>query len=256
MAASQEGAPDNPETAPAPAKEKKKVLTNRQKLFVQALAEDPTMTQTAAAEKAGFKNPRVVGSQLLNKPEFSHVKTELDYLKGERQQRLGITPGRTLERLAEIAYTDWGEIYNSDGTLKDLTKLSRAQRSLVREIKTSWTVVKVEHPASDKGPAWVETILKPNVTVKLAAPETALKMLGKNQGLWIERIQVNITEKAEQAKRDVNALFDRAMVMAASELADKAKSDEEKIAAEIARAVALAQIEGPTPATPPPTPPG
>lgn len=251
MAESQSG---GTETAPEPEKpEKKKVLTARQKIFVQALADDPTMTQTAAAEKAGFKNPRVVGSQLLNKPEFAHVKTELEFLKGERMQRLGITPGRTLERLAEIAYTDWGEIYDSDNNLKDLTKLSRAQRSVVREIKTSWTVVKVQHPAQNGNPAWVETVLKQNVNVKLAAPETALKMLGKNQGLWIERIQVNITEKAEQAKRDVNALFDRAMVMAASELADKAKSDEEKIAGEIARAIALSRIEDPAaPETEPP----
>ena len=252
MAASQEGAPDSPETTPELPKEKKKVLTSKQKIFVEALAEDPTMTQTAAAEKAGFKNPRVIASQLLNKPEFAHVKNELEYLKGERQQRLGITPGRTLERLAEIAYTDWGEIYNSDGTLKDLTKLSRAQRSLIREIKQSWTVFKVEHPAQNGEPAWVETILKPNVSVKLAAPETALKMLGKNQGLWIERIQVNITEKAEQAKREVDQLFDRAITMAAEELTEKAKSDEEKIALEIARAVAIAKVAGADPAADPP----
>lgn len=200
------------------------------------------MSQAAAAKAAGFKNPRQSGSQLLTLPEYAHVKTEFEFLKAERQHALGITPQRTLERLAEIAYTDSGELYDKDGSLKNFTKLSRAQRSLIREVKTSWSTVKVYHEATDEKPAWTETVIKPNVHVKLAAPETALKMLAKHQGLLVERVQINITEKAEQAKRDVDALFDRAITMAAEELTEKAKTEEAKIAQEVARAIALAQL--------------
>jgi len=242
--------------------EKPKKLTPKQKKFVELLSSDPSLSQTEAAKQAGFKNARQSGSQLLTLPEFSHVKVELDWLKAERAQKLGITSQRVLERLAELAFTDPRDCFERDGQPKNFTKLSREQAALLGESKLTWTVVKIQHAAGEDGKPWIETVLKPNMQVKIRDPLPAVKLLMKHLGLLVERVQINVNEKAAAAQKEVDDLFERLTGAAVQELTGKAaataatqtstvRTPQEQAEAEVAAILAAQKPAEPTEPTEP-----
>jgi len=149
------------------AKTRARPLTAKQTRFVQEYLVDYNGTQ--AAIRAGYpaESARSVASENLTKPDIAGaVQAHLARL----QARCDISAERVLLELANVAYADIRQVFDTDGRLKLPTEYGR-------ELASAVVGVEVVTKSIDEGD--VEYIHK----IKLAPKVEALKTLAQHLGL-------------------------------------------------------------------------
>jgi len=103
-------------------------MSTRYRRFVDAYVEH--LNGTKAAIAAGYERTTAnrTGSKLLS-------KAVVQSLIRERLTDSGVSSARTLRELARIAYSDLGECFNEDGSLKKITELPEHVRATVSSVK-------------------------------------------------------------------------------------------------------------------------
>ena len=70
--------------------DKRKKLTKMQEVFVNLMVYQD-LTQTDCAHRAGFKNPEVIASRMMNSPEYEHVQERIRQMKALQRKKYDIT---------------------------------------------------------------------------------------------------------------------------------------------------------------------
>lgn len=69
--------------------------------------------------------------KLLLRPE---IEKYIDFLKHERIKRVEITIDSVVREIAKVAFVNSDDYYNSDGSLKQLSELTREQKAAIAEV--------------------------------------------------------------------------------------------------------------------------
>jgi len=89
--------------------EDEKHLTKRQRLLVWNAVNDPTLTFSEAAKKAGYKNPVVVGRYMRPGGKYAHVRREYERLMSEAKKKFELTHDKAVEDLYKLRDDAWGQ---------------------------------------------------------------------------------------------------------------------------------------------------
>jgi len=89
--------------------EGEKKLTKRQRLLVWNAVNDPRLTFSEAAKKAGFKNPIVVGRYMRPGGKYAHVRREYDRLMVEAKKKFELTHDKAVEDLYKLRDDAWAQ---------------------------------------------------------------------------------------------------------------------------------------------------
>lgn len=144
-----------------------KRLTAKQKRFSEEYLKDLNGTQ--AAIRAGYskRTARQIGAENLSKPVIQNF---IEELVGTRSQETEIEINSVVKRLAEIAFFDIGEAFDSDGRPKSAADLAKLPVTVVwNGEKTSFKV-----QSGDK--------------IK------ALELLGRHFGMFNDKLKVENEE--------------------------------------------------------------
>lgn len=162
-------------------------LTPKQELFISEYLIDLNATQ--AAIRAGYKeeNARQIGAENLSKP---YIKNEIDKRLKELTEKCGVTAEKVIEELAHIAFDDIGNYlsYNQDAIgninvkFKDSTKIDTRSISEISVGKDG------------------------QFKFKLYCKDNALIQLGKNLGLFAEKINADVNNNNTNKNYDFSHL--------------------------------------------------
>lgn len=117
-------------------------MTDKQRRFAQEYLVD--LNATRAAERAGYKDPRI-GPKLKNRPP---IAAEIQRSMERRQARTEITQDRVVTELARVAFangTDYARVVDGGRAveLTDTDGLTDSQRAAVASIETTRYGVKI-----------------------------------------------------------------------------------------------------------------
>jgi phage terminase small subunit len=159
---------------PSPAKK----LTPKQRIFVESYTTNG-FNATQAAISAGYseKTAYSIGSENLRKPE---IKQAIDVLFTQHT----MSAQEVLARLTDHARGDLGDIWDESSGQVDWSKArALGKTGLIKRIKHKTSRVTREDGTD------VETF---EDEVELHNPQTALQLLGKQHGLFVERSEVKV----------------------------------------------------------------
>ena len=169
-------------------------LTPKQERFVQEYLIDLNATQAAIRAGYSAKTARQVGAENLSKPDIAAAIQEAC---NARSNRTEVTQDQVVKELARIAFLDprkvmsWGP---NGVTFLDSKTLSPDEAACVAEAS--------------------ETVTEAGGTirVKLCDKLTALQLLGKHLGMFVERIKVDgeisaVTEIVVRTREEAAALL-------------------------------------------------
>ena len=150
-----------------------KKLTDKQQRFVEEYLIDLNATQ--AAIRAGYskKTAEVIGYENLRKPQITEAICKA---KKKISQKLEITAERVLLERARLAYQNKKDLYNEDGTLKQIHELDDDTAAAIHGVKIGSRIVK-----DDDGNEKLETFIK---SVKTYDKDKSLTALEKYLGLY------------------------------------------------------------------------
>jgi phage terminase small subunit len=154
----------------------KEKLTPKQELFCQEYIKDFNATRAALAAGYSEKIPSETGYENLRKPQIQ------DYLKKlleKRSLRNEITQDRILEELAFIAFFDIRELFNDDGSLKNIKDLDERTARALAAVDSS--------KITTKGKDEVTEFIK---KIKALDKRGALELLGKHLGMFADLIRI------------------------------------------------------------------
>jgi phage terminase small subunit len=138
----------------------KRPLTAKQQMFVKEYLID--LNATAAAERAGYKDPNI-GRQLIAK---NNVSVAIQAEMAKREKRTEITQDRVLNEIGKIAFVNLQDIYDEGGSLIEVKQLPREVAAALSSIKINLT----EACALQE--------------IKLHDKLRALEMIGKHLGMF------------------------------------------------------------------------
>ena len=150
----------------------KSELSDKQEAFCREYLIDFNATQ--AAIRAGYaeKSANMQGCRLLTNDNVSARISELSKNVIDNNE---VTIERIIQEYANIAFLDPIEIFDENGNLKPLDKMSESARRAISGIK-----IRVER---DQGEAVADV-----TEVKIIDKKAALADLGKHLGMFIDRI--------------------------------------------------------------------
>ncbi len=156
-------------------------MTEKQKRFADEYLIDLNATRAYKAAYPAVKRDEaaaVNASKLLRNTKVSaYISERME----ERQKRTEITQDRVLQELAAIAFTDVTDIVsisNGNVRVKDTSVLTDSQKKAIAGIKV------------DKFG---------NIEIKMNDKESALELLGRHMGSWINKLEISgiQTEKSK-----------------------------------------------------------
>lgn len=136
------------------------------------------LNATAAAERAGYKNPNKQGPRLLVNVG---IQAEIQKRMKDRAERLEITADNVLRELAVLGFADIGQVLDFSGPepkLKPANEISEAGRRLISSMK-----VKRYFEGNGENAREVEV-----TEFKLWDKKGALELLGKHFGLFPNKV--------------------------------------------------------------------
>lgn len=150
-------------------------LTPRRALFAMeyvATFDGASFNATRAAIACGCPAPsaHVTASRWLKDPA---VAAAIEEAKSRVNKKLEITQERTLRELAKIGYGDILEMFDEDGELLPVHRMSEIARAKIAGLDIETT----------DGPGRVKTVIQ---KVKVADKTRALELLGKYQKLFTD----------------------------------------------------------------------
>ncbi|CAJ0860534.1 hypothetical protein AMST5_01311 [freshwater sediment metagenome] len=155
-----------------------KKLTPKQERFVSEYLKD--LNATASYKRAGYdargKSAEVNAARLLGN---ARVAAAIAAAKAERSGRMMITAERVLTELARLAFSDIGQIFNGDGSMKPLSEMNEDARRAIVGLEVS--------EIRDNDGVVIGYIKK----IKLADKLSALEKIGKHIGLFDQKVTVD-----------------------------------------------------------------
>jgi phage terminase small subunit len=116
-------------------------LSPMQMAFVRHYAADPNLDHQEAARKAGYKNPTMVGCQLLGNPKIHKACCALI----RRAMTAAVmTKQEVLEELSVTARRDLADYVRADNSLLPLCQMDPAKRRLINKYSSKTKVVTAE----------------------------------------------------------------------------------------------------------------
>lgn len=151
-------------------------MNEKHQRFVAEYLVDLNATQ--AAVRAGYspKTARAQGSRLLTN---AAIAAAIAAGASKRLERVGLTADVVLEAIRRQVVADVRELFDEQGNLRPITKLTAEQAAMVAGLE----VVKRNLTAGD---GEIDTIIK----VKLTDRGRYVEMAAKHFGLLIERVEV------------------------------------------------------------------
>ena len=152
-------------------------LTEKQKLFIAEYLIDMNATRAATAAGYSAETADQQGSRLLKNVK---VKAVVDEKLKNRLFRLEITADRTMQELAALAYYDPIDLFEDDGSVKQLKDLDPVSRRAIAGFKVN----ELFEGQGDQKHAY--GLAK---EVKLADKGHNLERLAKIQGLLTNKVE-------------------------------------------------------------------
>lgn len=158
-------------------------LTNKQRSFVDAYLAEKNATK--AAIEAGYSERSAVkiGSQLLDK---TRVKAAIEAGLDAAARKHGITLDRWLRELDAVAFIDPRDIFEDDGSIKQIKDMPEHARRALAEVTVS------EIFDGDQGPQ--KTAVGLIKRLKLHSKLEALDKIGVHFG-WLKKGQIELADK-------------------------------------------------------------
>jgi phage terminase small subunit len=170
-------------------------LTARQKLFVAEYLTDLNASRAAIAAGYSAKGASQTGSVLLANPK---VRAEITIKHSKHTDKLEITAERVLTELAKLAFYDPLDIFESDGSMKQIKDIDPATRMALAGLE----VTELFEGTGDQKHAY--GLLK---KVKLADKGQNLERLGRHLKLFTDKLEVdavgNLAEMIAAARKRV-----------------------------------------------------
>ena len=130
------------------------------------------LNSSKAATDAGYSRGKKQGYELLQRPDVrAHVDARMEAL---HQQGL-LDERKIIKQLSDMAQVDMAELYNENGSLKNIHDMPKHVRLCISEVTPT--------PSGYK--------------VKLEGRQKALELVGKYLKLWVERSEVDHTTRGE-----------------------------------------------------------
>ena len=146
------------------------ILRNaRQERFAQAIAKGAT--QTDAAIKAGYKNPKGNAHRIM---ENEDVKARIAELAEKIAERTVVSVERLVKEAARLAYSNVTDIVSFKGktlTLKDSAELTDDITAAISEVSKT----------------------KDGIKIKLHSKQAALELLARHKGMFRGNLNLNVT---------------------------------------------------------------
>jgi phage terminase small subunit len=111
-----------------------KPLTRKQALFVAEYLTDLNATRAAISAGYSRKGAEQTGSVLLRNPK---VQQEISTKHGVRLNLLEITADRVLQELAKMAFFDPGDLFEDDGSMKQLKDIAPDARMAIAGLEVA-----------------------------------------------------------------------------------------------------------------------
>jgi len=143
-------------------------LSDQQLVFCNELAADSNFNATAAARRAGYKNPSSSAGKLLKQTK---VQGYLGKVLGDRIRRCEVDADRVLSEVSYCALRDPLDLCDENGQIivDDLRKIPEEARRAIDGVRVKRTV----HQDGT-----VEDVIELKLVSKIAALELAMKHLG------------------------------------------------------------------------------
>lgn len=148
-------------------------LTPRQAVFVYEYLIDGNATRAAIAGGCPAASAHVTGARWLKNAK---VAAAIEDARARIAQKLEISVERTARELAKVAYHDIGEMFDEDGNLLPVHRMSETARAAIAGLDVE----------TCDGPGRVRTVTH---KVKVADRIRALELLGKYQRMFTDRIE-------------------------------------------------------------------
>ena len=171
-------------------------LTVKQQLFVEEYLVDGNAT--GAARRAGYseKSAESIGAENTRKPQ---IAAAIDAAQLARSEKTKVTQERVIEELAAIAFGDAKDMFDADGNLLNIHDMSPATRARIGTVKVS------QRRMVTTDSVQVESHL---AEIKVVPKETALNLLGRNLGMWRDKMEVSGEVSLLDALRRIEAQED------------------------------------------------
>jgi phage terminase small subunit len=144
-------------------------LEPRESRFVEEFLIDLSKTDAAIRAGYGIDSAAAKGCQLYDKPKiYAHIQVAL----AERRKRTGVNVDTTVRELARIGFVNPARVVDKDGAIRE-----DADEDDLRAIAS----IKIKSTYGKDGSKTVER------EIKFADKNKALEMLGKHQGMFIDR---------------------------------------------------------------------
>lgn len=154
-------------------------LTPKEEIFAQTYVATKKLKEAAIAAGNAPKTASQTGYVILERP---HVKARVDSLLKAQARDAKFTADEILLELKRLALLDPVELYNVDGTLRNIHEMPEHARRAIKEI----TVEEVYEGRGDER-RFIGYSRKVKVFDKLSAIEKAMKHLG----LLTEKLEVH-----------------------------------------------------------------
>lgn len=134
---------------------------------------------------------RTNASRLLTN---ANIKGYIEQKQQEISERTQITQDKVINELAKIGFFNIKNIYNENGTLKQITKMEDEVSSVISSVKTLQRAgaMKIEvNPNGKDKDIPIEHIPEQTIEFKMNDKVKALELLGKHLGMFKEKIDLN-----------------------------------------------------------------
>ena len=149
-------------------------LTAQQRVFVEALLNDPSFRPGLAAKAAGYKQPSTAASKLMNdKVVAAYIGKEL-YLRSQRNE---VTADAVLRGLANIAFFNVHSVLDENGNIKNLQDVDE---------DAAYAIESIEMTTREDQYGNVTT----NTRLKFHSKMGALELLAKHLGMLHDKLKV------------------------------------------------------------------
>ncbi|CAB5079693.1 Terminase small subunit [uncultured Caudovirales phage] len=174
---------------------KGEVLTNKQRLFIEAMLKEPNLG--TAARAAGCKgSEKAVSLAGLRMSRLPLVAAELDKRRQVIQANTDINVIRTLQELGIIGFSDPAKMFDENGNMLHLMNMPEEMRRAISSVEIT-TEADHKPSALDEDGECEDEVIRTETTVtkvKMWDKNKALETIAKHLGMLVD-LKLKRTEK-------------------------------------------------------------
>lgn len=166
-------------------------MTDKQKRFCDEYLIDFNATRAYKTVYTSCKkedSARKAGSRLLTNVD---IKNYIEEMSEEKQKETKITQQMVLDELAKIAFFNIKDIYNENGTLKQINELDDNTAKAISSVKVLQRAgsmkINIDSDRKDEEVP-IEHIPEQIIQIRTNDKKGALELLGKHLGMFKERV--------------------------------------------------------------------